>query len=476
MLPAYAKAKGLSFSAREGWLSGSFDRISKELVKDENCIENNGEHTQDSSRKADGSWDSVTGAVEDGSITLAVAFPGAGASEDASSSGNRSLGEVIEGVTFYTFAENLDTPEIYDESLEPQIDAILKDFQPDIVHIFGTEFPHSLAMVRTFNRPERTLVGIQGLCGVIADKYMADLPESVQNDLTFRDKLKHDSIRQQQEKYYLRAANEKKIIEGAGHITGRTAFDKRETARINPGAVYHHMNETMRSNFYEGRWSEKDRVIHSIFLSQGDYPLKGLHYVLQAMPEILEKYPDAHVYVAGNSIFGKIDRRTVTAADDEGTVITGSKYPLFMRISAYGKYLKKLISQNHLKKHVTILGKLNAEQMKEQYLKCNVFICPSAVENSPNSLAEAMLLGVPVIAADVGGIPSMLDNNREGIIYKGGDVHQLAKAVIDMWDEPVISGVYGDNGYKRAHIDHDPDRNFERLKEIYREIATGARS
>lgn len=444
MLPAYAKAKGLSFSAREGWLSGSFDRINKELKTDE-------------------------------AITLAVAFPGADAdTEDAKQ--DRGLGEVIGGVTFYTFKENLDAPEVYDEALEKQMDAILKDFQPDIVHIFGTEFPHSLAMVRTFNRPERTLVGIQGLCGVIADKYMADLPESVQNDLTFRDKLKHDSIRQQQEKYYLRAANEKKIIEGAGHITGRTAFDKRETARINPGAVYHHMNETMRSNFYEGRWSEKDRVIHSIFLSQGDYPLKGLHYVLKAMPEILEKYPDAHVYVAGNSIFGKIDRRTVTVADDEGTVITGSKYPLFMRISAYGKYLKKLISQNNLKKHVTILGKLNAEQMKEQYLKCNVFICPSAVENSPNSLAEAMLLGVPVIAADVGGIPSMLDNNREGIIYKGGDVHQLAKAVIDMWDEPVISGVYGDNGYKRAHIDHDPDRNFERLKEIYREIATGARS
>ena len=328
MLPAYAKAKGLSFSAREGWLSGSFDRINKELKTDE-------------------------------AITLAVAFPGAAAdAEDAEQ--DRGLGEVIGGVTFYTFKETLDAPEVYDEALEKQMDAILKDFQPDIVHIFGTEFPHSLAMVRTFNRPERTLVGIQGLCGVIADKYMADLPESVQNDLTFRDKLKHDSIRQQQEKYYLRAANEKKIIEGAGHITGRTAFDKRETARINPGAVYHHMNETMRSNFYEGRWSEKDRVIHSIFLSQGDYPLKGLHYVLKAMPEILEKYPDAHVYVAGNSIFGKIDRRTVTAADDEGTVITGSKYPLFMRISAYGKYLKKLISQNHLKKHVTILGKLRA--------------------------------------------------------------------------------------------------------------------
>ena len=439
MLPAYAKAKGLSFSAREGWLSGSFDRINKELKTDE-------------------------------SITLAVAFPSAGASEDVSSSGNRSLGEVIDGVTFYTFAENLDTPEIYDESLEPQIDAILKDFQPDIVHIFGTEFPHSLAMVRTFNRPERTLVGIQGLCGVIADKYMADLPESVQNDLTFRDKIKHDSIRQQQEKYYLRAANEKKIIEGAGHITGRTAFDKRETARINPGAVYHHMNETMRSNFYEGRWSEKDRVIHSIFLSQGDYPLKGLHYVLQAMPEILKKYPDAHVYVAGNSIFGKIDRRTVTAADDEGTVITGSKYPLFMRISAYGKYLKKLISQNNLKKHVTILGKLNAEQMKEQYLKCNVFICPSAVENSPNSLAEAMTLGMPCVAAYAGGVPDMAVDKKEAILYRADDPELLAWNVKQLFDSREYCERLGQIARKRALLDHNGQNNAEIIKKTYAEM------
>ena len=439
MLPAYARAKGLSFSPREGWLSGSFERIRKEL-------DNN----------------------NDNKITLAVAFPMGG--DTAEGELEAGSGENIEGVTFYSFRENLDTPEVYDSSLEKQFKAILKDFQPDIVHIFGTEFPHSLAMVRAFNRPERTLVGIQGLCGAIADKYMADLPEWVQNDVTFRDRLKHDSIKEQQQKYYKRAANEEEIIKGAGHITGRTAFDRQETHRINPDAEYHHMNETMRSDFYEGSWSESGCRPHTIFLSQGDYPLKGFHYVLEALPEILAKYPDTHVYVAGNSIIGKIDRRQVTIPDDDKTAIAGSKYPLFMRISAYGKYLRKLIADNRLKKHVTILGKLSALQMKEQYLKCNLFICPSAVENSPNSLGEAMLLGVPVVAAKTGGIPSMLENNREGLLVEPGNVSELSKAVIDMWDEPVIAGVYGDNARKRARITHDADSNFERLIEIYEDI------
>ena len=119
----------------------------------------------------------------------------------------------------------------------------------------------------------------------------------------------------------------------AGNITGRTSFDKDRTSRINPEARYFHMNETMRPCFYTGKWDEKEAESHSIFLSQGDYPLKGFHFMLNAMPEILEKYPDAHVYVAGNNIMGR------------------SKYPYFLRASAYSKYIKSLISKNRLKKN-----------------------------------------------------------------------------------------------------------------------------
>ena len=57
------------------------------------------------------------------------------------------------------------------------------------------------------------------------------------------------------------------------------------------------------------------------------------------MPEILEKYPDAHLYVSGNNIIGRGQ----------------SKYPYFLRASAYGKYIKSLISAGKLKKHVTMV-------------------------------------------------------------------------------------------------------------------------
>lgn len=416
MLPTYAKAHDLPFSVREGWLTGCLERIMRQTDFDNR-------------------------------IELGICFPAQG--EISSSS------EVIDGITYYGFNEDLDHPEVYDGTVENRFHVILDDFKPDVLHIFGAEFPHSLAMLRAFGNPKRSLLGIQGLCCKIAEDYMAELPLEVQRMTTFRDRLKNDTIIQQQEKYKVRAEHEREAILLTDNITGRTDFDRKITSEINPEAEYYKMNETMRPCFYEGKWKAGEAEPHSIFLSQGDYPLKGFHFMIEAMPRILEKYPDAHLYVAGNNIIGK----------------GNSKYPYFMRASAYGKYLKSLLFKYKLKKKVTMLGTLTDTQMKEQFLKSSVFVCPSIVENSPNSLCEAMLLGMPVVAARAGGIPSLIQADKEGVIFEKANVESLADGILQIWDEPVIADVFGDNARKRALEAHDPDANYKRLVEIYTEIS-----
>lgn len=149
--------------------------------------------------------------------------------------------------------------------LEARIRGILKDVKPDMIHIFGTEFPHCLAAVRAFHNPQKTLIGIQGLCGEIAKTYRAGLPENVFKQASFRDVVRRDSMRQQQYKFYQRAGNERQALLLTDHITGRTEFDRAETAKINPRANYYSMNETMRQEFYEGRWKQEQTECHSIF-------------------------------------------------------------------------------------------------------------------------------------------------------------------------------------------------------------------
>ncbi len=425
MLPAFAKQVGMPFSNREGWLTGSFERLIREPAR------------SGSSKPL---------------VELGVCCPVPLKLDEGR--------YVIDGVTFYSFHENLDTPEIYDPSLETVFSNIIRDFKPDMVHIFGTEFPHALAMARAFDEPDRTMVGIQGLCCSIADAYMADLPYSVQKRSTFRDRWRHDSLMLQQKKFYKRAHNEELLIERVMHITGRTSFDRRVTSRINPQAMYHKVNETLRPQFYNDRWDRSRVEPYSIFLSQGDYPLKGFHYMLQAMPAILVKFPEAHLYVAGNSIIG----------NQGGVIKEKKKYPTPLWITSYGQYLKSLIREYHLEDHVTMLGKLDAEQMKDRFLKSHTFVCPSVLENSPNSLCEAMLLGMPVIAAKVGGIGDLVNDGEEGILFPSGRYNELAEGVKTIFYDDTVAGWLGENAAQAAKVRHNPDTNFRRLLEVYRSI------
>ena len=373
--------------------------------------------------------------------------------------------------TAYDFVEDTTRPDLYDPALEQELREICEDFVPDVVHCFGTEYPHTLAMCRAFPRKDRILVGIQGLCAVYAKCYFADLPEAVVNSVTFRDLVKKDTLKLQQEKFARRGEMEIEAIRLAGNVTGRTAWDRHYTGEWHPGVTYYPMNETLRSNFYTGQWSREQCIPHSIFLSQGDYPIKGLHYMLLAMPRILEQFPDTEVYVAGNSLtaYGTLKEK--------------------LKISAYGRYLRKLLKEGHLENKVHFLGRLSAQQMKEQYLKSHLFVCPSSIENSPNSLGEAMLLGMPCVSAEVGGIASIFTGGEDGALYPGFKIKNndcdsddealenisksLADACIQMWSDPVKEQDYCINARKHAKKNHDPEQNYKKMVEIYAKICNG---
>lgn len=431
MLPAVARHLNREVSNREGWLTG----LAEALLEQESGME------------------------------LALAFPVEAESDGQKwmvPFGNREL-------SCYGFYENTTSIESHDEQVGDRLLKILQDFKPDVVHCFGTEYDHAEALVRVWD-PEKVLVGIQGVCGAIAETYCADLPRKVINRRTFRDWLKKDSIRQQKEKFEKRAQREKRTLAGTAHVTGRTNLDKNYVLKINPAIVYHHMNETLRAEFYEGCWNRESCEEHSIFFSQADYPTKGFHYVLHAMPEILKAYPDAKVYVAGNSI---VNWNTIKDK---------------IKISSYGKYLRELIKRYHLENKVFFVGKLSAAEMKERMLKSHLFLCSSAMENSPNSLGEAMLLGVPCIAADVGGVPDLFRDGQDGILYQGHrpkgqqngaereeeqlmQAGRIAAAVKEMWADEVRLQQFCENARAHGRATHDGNTNVRRLLEIYGQLA-----
>lgn len=377
-------------------------------------------------------------------IELAISFP-------LYETSGLTVGE-MDGARFYGFAQPQRVCLRYEETVEQQLREAITDFQPDIVHIFGTEYMHALAAVRAFGHPERTVIGIQGMVSIYAKHFMAGIPDWVQKGCTFRDIVKRDNLIHQRQSFYERAVFETEAIAKVDHIIGRTDWDKACTEQINGQAKYHFCNETLRESFYENRWELAQCEKHSIFVSQGSYPIKGFHYLLQAMPAILERYSDAHIYVAG------------------GDITKQDTWKDKLRQSSYGKYICQLIEENGLQGHVTFTGFLDEQAMCERYYKSHVFVSPSSIENSPNSVGEAMLLGMPVVSSDVGGVKNMMTHGEEGFVYQMDAPYMLAHYVNRIFEDDTLAKEMGAAAHRHAVKTHDRTANAYRLFEIYEEI------
>lgn len=333
------------------------------------------------------------------------------------------------------------------------LEEIILDVKPDIVHIYGTEMPHSLAMINICNKHQiKTVISIQGLVSIIAKHMQANLPIKVICGCTFRNIIKGDNVLGLSKKFKESGRIEIEALKKCKNVIGRTLWDKACTNQINSQLAYYHCNETLRDEFYKHRWSADKCEKYSIFMSQATYPIKGLHNMIEAMPIILKNFSECKLYIAGKDI-------TSTRSFKEKMLIT-----------YYGKYIKSLIKKYNLEGKVIFTGSLDEKEMCKRYLKSNVFVSPSSIENSPNSLAEAMILGVPSVASDVGGVTDMIEHKKEGFVYPADAPYMLAHYVCEIFKNKEQANTFSENAKKRAIVTHDIEKNNKSLKNIYKQI------
>lgn len=325
---------------------------------------------------------------------------------------------------------------------------IKQNENPDLVHIHGTEYPYGLAFVEACGN-EKVVVSIQGVISEICKYYNSGLSNwEIFKNLTFRDlwgrTLWHDKA-----VFKRNALLEEKVLQSVNHIIGRTTFDKAHVWAINPKAKYHLCNEALRDEFYSGKWIVEKCRPHTIFVSQAWCPLKGFHMLLRALPLVLREFPDATVSIAGGNLLRK------------------NGFIARLRWQGYYKYISHLMSRFGLTDKIQFLGPLNAEGMKDVLLSSNVFVCPSSIENSSNSLAEAQMLGVPSVVSYVGGLPDMISNDSNCRLYRFDDVEMLAYHITKVFENAGDGSVQQSDARKR----HDRKEIADELISIYRDVA-----
>lgn len=358
------------------------------------------------------------------------------------------------GIKSYGFFQPQSAPWKKDKRVVSQFREILYREQPDVVQIWGTEYAHALDCfnaVEELGYKERTIVYLQGFTSILGEQYYTNLPKSVCYSFSFRDLLRFDNIFFQKQKFLLRGINEKELITKAVHVIGRTDFDRLVSYRLNPSEKYHRCNESVRDAFWGHQWTYEKCEKDTIFLTQGYYPIKGMHMLVKAAGRLKRMYPQRKITirVAGAKILYNSQR---------------------WRETTYGRYIRKLMKKEDVYNLFVFLGNLNANEMADELTRTNLFLLTSFMENSPNSLAEAMVVGTPCVVSNVGGVCSMFENGITGLLYNPENVEEMVEKILSILDSPDYGKKLSKGASEIGRQNHYSKNNINALMKIYDEV------
>ena len=332
-----------------------------------------------------------------------------------------------------------------------RIREIIKTVSPDVIHIFGTEYVHTYItteVCKEMGLGDKVVISIQGLVSVCAKHFDAYLDHSVVVGKTLRDLYK-GNIKAGKKAFQKRGMYEIAALHNVRHVIGRTDWDRACVGFINPKALYHFNNEMLRSAFYrKNKWDSNKCEKYSIFMRQATLSYKGLHIALEAISTLIKDYPCLKLYVAGKSYYKK---------------------PKW-KLSYYEKYILEYIKKNNLQDRVIFTGFLDEDEMYKRYIQSNIFVSASSIENSPNSVCEAMILGVPVISSMVGGMVDLLEHGVNGFYYQADAPYMLRYYIKKIFEDTDLAKRISKNEIETAEKRHDRADIIKDLKSIYESI------
>lgn len=323
------------------------------------------------------------------------------------------------------------------ESVVYQYLDIVKVFQPDLIHIFGTESAYGL-MVPYLKIP--VIIQIQGNLTVVSKKWFSGVSFiQILRFSYFNNVIRALGIWHYYFKFAKCALREQKIFDNGKYFIGRTDWDRRIAKVLSDDSLYFHCDELLRDIFYETRWTDQANSKLVFYSTLAHHTYKGLEAILETAAILKNKINTEFEWqIAG--INGK----------EEIIRIIEKSYKL------------RFIDHN-----INFKGNITAEELASGLLQASIYIHPSHIENSPNSVCEAMLIGMPVIATYAGGIPSMILDKKEGILVQDGDQYAMAGAILELIEDRNYAVELGKNARVRAMNRHNPEKVLNKILEIY---------
>jgi glycosyltransferase involved in cell wall biosynthesis len=294
--------------------------------------------------------------------------------------------------------------------LKRKLRKIIGNVAPDLIHVHGTEDVYGLVPLIT-NIP--VIVSIQGII----------------NEIYLRDKTLS---------FFFQRQIETKCLKTYINFGCRTNFDKDFVKKLNPESIIHYLPEAINPIFFNVNYEPNEgRIINFVGTVS---KAKGIIILIKAMINVCARFPEVKL-----NIIGPLNNRD------------------FEEIS-------ELISNHNLNGNIIFHGFKTPKEILRLHLGAGLFVLPTLIDNSPNSLCEAMALGMPCIVSRVGGVPSLINDQKDGLLFEPGNSDELAEKISFLFYNIDYSRTLGKNAKKSAFMRNYPDEVAKTTMNVYKSI------
>jgi glycosyltransferase involved in cell wall biosynthesis len=135
----------------------------------------------------------------------------------------------------------------------------------------------------------------------------------------------------------------------------------------------------------------------------------------------------------------------------------------------------KRCASNELWARVELRHNLNQDEVASELAGATIMLFPTRADNSPNSVKEAAVAGLPVVASGIGGIPDYIKPGLNGILFPSDNLDEFVKAISAAAAHPLFStGRVDDATLQEVRNSLSPNRMAEGFLSAYERVAKGA--
>lgn len=266
----------------------------------------------------------------------------------------------------------------------------------DIIHIHGTHLP--LSLIPLISKNHKVIVTLHGIVAI-------DSKHSLKNRLLFKDKVF--------------SFFENQAIRKADAIIAVSPAI--EAIAISKGVIankIHVIPNGIDLNEYVGVESDLKHTSTSIFFAGRLVKSKNVRTLISSLNIVRDKNPNFHLYIAG-----------------DGPQMSN---------------LKEQSSKLGLDSFITFLGYIYGDLKRQYYKSIDICVVPSTFESFSLVALEAMASGKPVIAANVGGLPYLVDDGIVGYLFDPMDSEDLAEKILSLLEDSSLRYKMGNAGREKA--------------------------